>query len=294
MIFNEETRKRLNERYLNLHTQFKCNGTIKKTDFSTTACFAPALKTAYTHMDNTYEIKIYKKALQSADNYLFFSLDEVHRYFRYLKEIVNNFEYTISYEDEEYIIINIHINDNHFIHTFVITAIRYLYEKRYAIILQEAMRLRKTYLFKDMNILSLMALVLNANKGLRESVSNDMSHFNYDYNHPFGIISNSEIKERIINLKDWYEESEEGDYKLMKMNRITNIIPYYDSSLKICINHETGLNSNDTNISDNLENGFIKRYIKYRSLYKKLKDLSYFDSKPIRSTYEQYIRRKHD
>lgn len=268
----------IDRRHLNYHTDFTSEGTIKKEE-SVTACFAPVLKTGYDIMDNTYNIKMLKQPLYSRDNFLYFSKEEIEKYMKYIKEIYDNFEWEIKDEDEA-LFLTIKINDKHFYHTFVLTFIRYLYEFHYAIMLNDALKLKETFRFRNLNILSLMSLVRDCWPKIRYHTSSDMSHFNSGY---CDILSNKEVKDRIEILssdykyitRDHYWLGEKKSYKYFLMRGITEILPVIDDdeeTIKIRPYIEDYNDFLTKERIESLESGFVERYKIYRKYYKIIKN----------------------
>lgn len=266
----------IDRRLLNYHTEFTSEGTIEKKE-SITACFAPVLKTGYDVMDNTYNIKMLKAPLPSKDNFLYFSIEEIEKYMKYIKEIYDNFEWEIKDENEA-LFLTIKINDKHFYHTLVLTFIRYLYEFNYAIMLNEAMRLKETFRFRNLNILSLMSLVRDCWPKIRNSTSSDMSHFYSGY---CDILSNKEVKDRIEILSSDYkyitrEHCWLGDRKKYKYFLMRGIVEIFPAISEDDMTIRTNIRDYDDVLTkeciENLESGFIERYKIYRKYYKIIRD----------------------
>lgn len=271
-------RLRSTNEYLNLTTKFKCEGTVNKEDFRTTACFAKVLKTHFKDMDNTYYIKIFKNRKEGSNNLLMFTEEEVEKYFRYIEEVVGPLDWTFTDdngEPDDYYLITIHINGPHFLHTFIITSIRYLYEKNYAIMLNEAMMLKQTYRFRNENIYTLMALVLDSNPGLSHVMSTDMSHFNT--NAILELLSTDELKNRIQEFSNChYIKKGPNSVTYHAMKSITALflhkayaIGHKNIGLKYADIYE-----NSSNGEYLLDDKFIKRYIIYRHNYDVIKQIS--------------------
>lgn len=265
-------RLRKTNEYLNLTTQFKCEGTVNKPEFYNTACFAKALKTHYKDMDNTYYIQVFKARQEGLDNLMMFTEEEVEKYFNYIEEVVGPFEWSFTDDPEnpeKYYLITIHINGPHFIHTFIITSVRYLYEKSYAIMLNEAMMLKNTYRFRKENIYTLLALVIDSNPWLANNCSRDMSHFNNRA--ILELLSTDTLKTRIEEYSkcNYFKISQYGT-RYYGMKSITSLFMHKEYSLG---DPSLGLNyvdiyKNNTNGEHVLDEDFRKRYIKYRHNYK--------------------------
>lgn len=168
-------------RYDDLCTEFSCTGT-KSLGFDQYSCFYRVTKTKLLEMNNTYQIILYKEFHADSNNFCFFSKQEIEEYLTYIEEIVGNLNFVVNdnFESEvrgyNSIKIDLTINGPHLIHTFVLTMIRYLYEHRYAAMLDDALKLKKTYLFRNMNIYTILCLVASSNYW-SIAVSDDMSHF---------------------------------------------------------------------------------------------------------------------
>lgn len=277
MKINSDTTSMLDNMYLNMHTNFSCKGTVSK-DHSVTACFATALKTIHKKMDNTYEIFIFKNINSfNNNNYCYFTTEEINIYLSYFNEIIP-FEYNLVEQEDKYIL-TIHINDWHFIHTFIITGVRYLYEKNYAIVLNEAMMLKKTYFFKNENILTLMSLVASSNKQLDLKMSTDMSHFmflrvyNDDSSYARSLPTTEELQEKINEFKD-KTHIKQGDGSRIKLHGFKSILNLFEivklkSKLKeVSIDKSYKIIDSDNRAFDQM---FAKRFITYRHNYKLIK-----------------------
>lgn len=168
-------------RYDDLCTEFACAGT-KSISFGQYSCFYRVTKTKLLKMNNTYQIILYKEFSGNNNNFCFFSKQEIEEYLTYIEEIVGNLNFIVNDNfksevcDYNSIKIDLTINGPHLIHTFVLTMIRYLYEHRYAAMLDDALKLKKTYLFRNMNIYTILCLVVSSNYWSIYA-SNDMSHF---------------------------------------------------------------------------------------------------------------------
>lgn len=295
MINSEDIINKINYRYnyFNLDTHFKCSGTINKSDFTRSSCFAKALKTTEIMMDNTYNIKMFKRYLDKYveyDNLCMFTMDEINDYMNYLNEIYP-FEYSI--EDNEYdYIINIHINDYHFVHTFIITAIRYLYEVNYSIVLNEAMLLKKTYLFRNLNILSLMCLVVNSNPSMFLLMNDDMSHFTIgNFKTYINIISTDELKKQIEEAKIDVQTKEDRGDTLVGFRRIVKTFGFIAKN-KIKLT-DVGIDRNSyVNMLTN--DNFSERYKIYRSNFFAIKRTPAIKEEDLSSIIGSYSNKKYN
>lgn len=295
MINSEEITRKLDfpYSYFNLDTHFKCSGTINKPDFNRTSCFSKALKTAHIMMDNTYNIKMFKRYLNKYrewDNLCMFTKEEIDDYMNYLNEIYS-FEYSI--EDNEYdYIINIRINDYHFVHTFIITAIRYLYEANYSVVLNEAMLLKKTYLFRNLNILSLMCLVVDSNPSMFNVMNDDMSHFTFANGKTYiNIISTEELKKRIEEIKSDVETKEGGQGTLVGFRKIIKTFGFVlKNQVKL---EDVGVTRNSyINILSN--DNFNERYKIYRSNFFAIKRTPVVKEENMDKALGEYNNKKYN
>lgn len=219
-------------RYDDLCTEFACDGT-KKVLFGQYSCFYRVTKTKLLEMNNTYQIILYKEFNGGNNNFCFFSKQEIEEYLTYIEEIVGNLNFLVNDNfksevcDYNSIKIDLTINGPHLIHTFVLTMIRYLYEHRYAAMLDDALKLKKTYLFRNMNIYTILCLVASSNYG-SISVSDDMSHF--AERSLMKLYSTEELKDRIsiacskASIEKKYEELLNKEYEYLRMPGIQSLL----------------------------------------------------------------------
>lgn len=182
--------------FLNYATIYSMEGT-DPLELRSRACFSAISWKDYNKKEkNTYHIHIYKdfsKLTKGYDNYCPLEMEQV---IKYLKGInyMSPFKYDIEDLDDHFII-NCIINGTISKHMFILTAIRYLYEREYAILLYDAMTLKETPGFKNINILNLLALVSNTSPG------------NYSRGHT--LIYYAEVK-KFVNPKIVKERTSKG------------------------------------------------------------------------------------
>ena len=184
-------------KFLNYHTEYKCEGTINK-KFQKEACFGDIFKHDLDYLEEKYLIRLYKKDYilkNKANNSCFVGRKEIKRHLKMISSLLvfDKYEFEIE-EKENYFDVTLEIKADRFYHQYVLTWLRYLYEFPFNMILKDAKRMRKEKEFKFESLSNLFVVISNCYTDIFDREIHTISRGSSR------LLSNKQISERMKYL----------------------------------------------------------------------------------------------
>lgn len=192
-------------KFLNYHTEYKCEGTIDK-EFGKEACFGKIFRCDHDYLEEKYLIRLYKKdhiLKTQKNNSCFVGRKEIKRHLKIISSLLvfDKYEFEVE-EKENYFDVTLEIKADRLYHQYILTWLRYLYEFPFNMILKDAKRMRKEKEFKFESLSNLFVVISNCYTDIFDREIHLISWGSSR------LLSNKQISERMKNLIS------EGDRKL--------------------------------------------------------------------------------